>query len=556
MAKHLYKETKTMQNSQLLKRSSIYSAIYQQMLGYQMAYLGGYAFKQDVRRKRPSEDSTLWADLVKNTVAQPICRYIVDTINDVLFEPGVKRNLKFATPQGQYIDPDNCDWVDLFVNDTDLQTRSLTSFMEQIGDLTSIFGHCWVAVDMPQEEQGSLGRPYACAISPLDVWDWHFDFYGGKPILESVKIKEMEDEHNYYLKCYYLGDANNPSYWESYKVPKTIRESSAMDNEAFMTGTGTFPPGMSIPVFIAYGRKDPRTFDLGVSDIDSASDAMREHYKMECEKYTALQFAHTIIRAEKGISVPVHAGAIVRATAGQIESITVDTGDVDKIIKSQMDILEQIEALTGLGGMRQSKNQVASGISIIEERKQLHRTAKSKARLMEVTEGLIFTYAARFMDMRWAGTVSYNTDYEAHDTNYRLALIQQAQAMVGDSPIVQALVTREIIGMLAPAEDIPEYQQAYVDSLPDGAIKQLMTEEDEEVFITDTGSIPEGYTDVDETEETSQQSNTLGQAQAGFVKPGNASLLGGIGTPTTPMGPSYYNQQAVAVQLTGLNVGR
>lgn len=545
-----------MKNSQLLKRSSVYSAIYLQMLGYQNAYLGGYIFKQDVRKKRPSEDSVLWNDLVKNTVAQPICRYIVDTINDVLFEPGVKRNLKFATPQGQYIDPNNCDWVDLFVEDTDLQTRSMTSFMEQIGDLTSIFGHCWIAVDMPQQTEGNLGRPYCCAISPLDVWDWHFDFYGGKPMLEYVKIKEMEDENFYYLKCYHLGDSTKPSYWESYEVPKSVKESSLMDNEAFMTGTGEFPAGMSVPVFIAFGRKDPRTFDLGVSDIDSASDAQREHYKMECEKYTALQFAHTIIRADKGISVPVHAGAIVRALTGQIEAISVDTGDVDKIIKSQMDILEQIEALTGLGGMRTSKNQVASGVSIIEERKGLHRTAKSKARLMEITEGLIFTYAARYMGMRWAGQISYNTDYEAHDTNYRMALINQAQSMVGDSPIVKALVTREIIGMLAPAEDIAEYQQAYVDSLPDSAIKTLMTEEDNEVYITDTGSIPEGYVDEDEYDETSQTSNPLGQAQPNFVKPGNQSLLGGIGTPTTPMGQSYYTQQAVAVQLTGLNVGR
>jgi len=545
-----------MKNSSLLQRSTVYSAIYMQMLNYQNAYLGGYVFKQDVRKKRPSEDSVLWNDLVKNTVAQPVCRYIVDTINDVLFEPGVKRNLKFATPQGQYINPDNCEWIDLFVNDCDLQTRSITSFMEQVGDLTSIFGHCWVIVDMPQENEGNLGRPYVCAINPLDVWDWEFDWYGGRPMLKYVKVKEMEDEHCYYVKCYHLGTSSTPSYWESFEVPKSVQESNLMDSEARMIATGTFPPGMSIPVFIAYGRKDPRTFDVGVSDIDSASDAQREHYKLECEKYTALQFAHTIVRADKGISIPVHAGAIVRAQQGQVEAISIDTGDVDKIIKAQQDILEQIEALTGLGGLRQSKNQVASGISIIEERKQLHRTAKSKARLMEVTEGLIMTYAARFMDMRWAGQISYNTDYEAHDTNYRMALITQANQLVGDNEIIKSLITREIIGMLAPAEDIPEYQQAYVDGLPDSSVKQLMTDEDEEVFITDTGSIPIGVDDTELYLESDGSSNPQGEAKANFYKPGNQSLLGGVGTPVTPMAQSYYTQQAVAVQLAGLNTGR
>jgi hypothetical protein len=305
---------------------------------------------------------------------------------------------------------------------------------------------------------------------------------------------------------------------------------------------------MSIPVFIAYGRKDPRQLDVGVSDIDSASDAMREHYKLECEKYTALQFAHTIIRADKGISIPVHAGAIVRALQGQVEAISIDTGDVDKIIKAQQDILEQIEALTGLGGLRNTKNQVASGVSIIEERKQLHRTAKSKARLMEVTEGLIFTFAARFMGMRWAGQINYNTDYEAHDTNYRMALITQASALVGDNDIIKSLITREIIGMLAPAEDIPEYQQAYVDTITDVAVKKLMTEEDQEVSITDTGSIPD-VGDYGEIDTDSDDSDQIGDQN-------NTTLLGGAGTPITPMGPSYYTQQAVAVQITGLNTGR
>ena len=217
------------------------------------------------------------------------------------------------------------------------------------------------------------------------------------------------------------------------------------------------------------------------------------------------------------------------------------------IIKAQQDILEQIEALTGLGGLRQSKNQIASGVAIIEERKQLHRTAKSKARLMEITEGLIMTYAARFMDMRWAGSINYNTDYEAHDTNYRMALIQQANTLVGDNDIIKSLITREIIGMLAPAEDIPEYQQAYVEGLPDSTIKELMIEEDEEVFITDQGSIPDatdyGDKEASDSETPNEDDN-------------NATLLGGPGTPITPMGPSYYTQQAVAVQITGLNTGR
>ena len=539
------KRNQYMNNGELLKRNPIYSSIYNQMLAYQYAYLGGTAFKQYVRKKRPSEDSTLWLDLVNNTVAQPICRYIVDTINDVLFEPGVKRNLQFATPQGKAIAPETNEWIDLFTLDTDLTNRSLTSFMEGVGDLTSIFGHCWVAVDMPQMNQGNLGRPYVCAISPLDVWDWEFDYYGGRPMLKYVKIKEMEETDCYYIKCYHLGDATTPSYWKSYEVPKSPTNE---DEPAELIGEGTFPPGMSIPVFIAYGRRDPRTIDLGVSDIDSATDAMREYYKLECEKYTALQFAHTIIRADKGISVPVHAGAIVRANEGQIEAIAIDTGDVSRIIEAQDNILEQIEALTGLGGLRQSKNQIASGVAIIEERKQLHRLAKSKARLMEVTEEMIFTYAARFMEQRWAGEVNYNTDYEAHDTNYRMALIKSAKELVGDNEIVKALITKEVIAMLSPAEAIPEYENVYIKTIPDSDLKDLMSQENDQVLSRDLepSMIPD-HEMYGEDEGSEYETEENGD---------NSTILGGAGTPVTNVGVTYYTEQVAPVMLQGINTGR
>lgn len=539
----------------LMKRGKIYESTYQQMLAYQNAYLGGLVFKQNVRRKRPSEDSTLYLDLINNTVAQPICRYIVDTINDVVFEPGVKRNLSFCTPEGQYINPDNCEWADLFTLDADLQNRTITGFMEQVGDLTSIFGHCWIGVDMPKMEDGSLGRPYVVAISPLDVWDWAWEWYGGKPILKYIKIKESETDEAYYIKCYHLGDAVTPSHWRSYEVEKTAA-SQAPDADAELEGAGYFPPGMSIPVFIAYGRKDPRIIDLGVSDIDAASDAQREHYKLECEAYSSLQFARTLIRADKGVAVPVHAGSIVRAPAGAIEALSIDTGDVEKIMAKQADILEQIEALTGLGGLRNTKNQIASGVAIIEERKTLHRLAKAKARLMEVAEETIFTYAARFMGMRWAGEVSYNTDYEAHDTNYRLALMNQAKTLIPDNEIVNNLIVKEIIGFLAPSQEIPEYEQAYINTIADPTVRDLMTRSNEAVYTRDMGSqIPQENGEEEAIDpalaDDSGYEQDNGNGDAGVV-----ASIGGPGTPIQQTGMSLYPQQAVAVQLTGLNIGR
>lgn len=548
-------------NRELLKKNRIYEAVYQQMLGYEKAYLGGLIFKQHTRRKRPSEDSTLYLDLIANTVAQPICRYIVDTINDVLFEPGVKRDLKFCTPEGAYISPETNDWVDQFVFDADLTNRSLNSFMEEVGDLSSIFGHCWVAVDMPPAEQGNQGRPYAVSLSPLNVWDWEFEYYGGKPILKHVKVMEFENDQCFYIKCYHLGDSTTPSRWCQYELDKN-QVGNNLDNAANLISEGYFPPGMGIPLFIAYGRKDPRIIDIGVSDIDSAADAMREYYKLECEAYSSLQFAKTLIRANKGVSIPVHAGAIVRAQAGDIEAIKIDTADVNVIMEKQNDILQHLESLVGLGGLRNTKATPASGVALIQERKQLHRSAKSKARLMEVTEELIFTYAARFMGMRWAGEVNYITDYESHDTNFRLALLSQAKQLTQDNPLVDVLINRELVRLLAPDDEVSEYEEVFANSIKDPAIRKLLIDENREVGTRDIGSqIPGDESALsaltgDETgNKTSEGVNNYTENN-GQVKLTNATMLGGAGTPVQATGTSYYPSQAVAVQLTGLNTGR
>jgi len=517
-----------MKSKDLLKQNPLYSAMLPQMLSYQTAYLGGIEFKRMVRKKRPSEDSNLYLDLIENTVAQPICRYVVDTINDVLFEPPTLRDLKFATPQGVAISPDNLEWAQLLTLDADLNNRTMDGFMESVGDLTSIYGQCWVFVDMPKESDGNLGRPYVVAVNPIAVWDWEYDVYGGRPILKYIKVLENEDDDCMYFKCYHLGTQDYPSYWISYEVNKSDRENSEVE----VLAEGTYPPGMGLPAFMAYAKMDPRSIDYGISEIDSASDAQREYYKLECDAYTSIQFAKTLIRADKGVSVPAQAGSIVRATQGQIETIPVDTGDVEKTMKLQAEVLNQIENLTGLGGLRFSRHNVQSGVAIIEERKTLHRLCKAKARLMEVTEEQIFTYAARFMNMRWAGEIIYSTDYDKHDTNYRLAIYREAKALAPMNEIVDALITKDIIAMLSPSESMAQYEQAYIDTIQDPALKQLMTDDNEKVLSRDlqsqipTGEDYEGVDDGDYDEEGLSNSVTI-----------------------TDTGTSYTVQQAIAVQL-------
>jgi hypothetical protein len=67
--------------------------------------------------------------------------------------------------------------------------------------------------------------------------------------------------------------------------------------------------------------------------------------------------------------------------------------------------------------------------------------------------------------------------------------------------MVDAIITKDVIGFLAPDESIAQYEQAYIDTIQDPAIKKLMTDDNERVLSRDLQSqIPssEDYEGVDD----------------------------------------------------------
>lgn len=499
-----------MRVSTLLNKNGLYKAIEYTMNDYQLAFMANELFKKNCRRKRPSEDATIYADLIQHTAVMPICRYIVDTINDVVFEPGIQRELQFAQPTGTILKQDSQDWAELFQLDADLTNTTLSGVMENIGDLTSIYGHCWVFVDMPEAQPGyeSTLRPYVVPVSPLNVWDWEFTNVRGVQIPEYVKVLEREESDCYYFKCYYLGTKSTPSYWECYEVEKDAPQEA----ELLPIATGEFPLGMSIPGFIAYTKRDPRRFELGISDIDMAVGVQKEVFKLEAEAYSSIQFARTLIRADAGIKVPAQAGSIIRATQGQVEAINIDQQDVITIIDKQNSLLENLQNLTGLGGLSTSSKQVQSGVSIIQERRQLHRMAKAKSRLMEVCEEQIWTFACRFMGVRWAGEVKYGTDYEQGDTSYRIALMEKAKSLAGENPVIQGMIVKELVKLMSDPTEVEHYVEAVM--LASDPATTMFVEEDEpgEVLSRDVGDqTPDDTEDEDsktDMEDNAEESNS------------------------------------------------
>jgi len=433
---------------QLIAPSNLMRTITSQMQGYRAGYEGGPAFKNSVLIKRPSEDAALFRDKLLNVAALPICKAIVDEIVDVVYEDEPTRHPAFLTKTNA--DAGIPTWYDAFIDDADLNGNSFTAVMEQVAAMAGIEGWAWVFVDLPVTLSKN-NRPYLATCSAEHVIEWTTYTEEGKDYFEFMKVIEYQDADLTIYKVWYAGDDKGPTYCERYFV--TDQHMKNLDQPIEPDEVYDMPPGVPIPVVQVLARSDQRRHDLGVSDLTEAADVQREIFKLECEAYDSVRFSKPMIRAASGIRIPAGGGGIIRGDKDQVEVFQIPTQDIQQIREQQRSLIESLDGFLGRGSIRYSSTQVQSGISIVEERRSLHRKAAQRARQMEGAEMEILDLVSLFMNLGWCGVIEYTTDYEDKDLQFRMALLQTAAQLSASNPVVQAIIDQEVIKMISPPED-------------------------------------------------------------------------------------------------------
>ena len=441
---------------QLTASSDLMRTIAPQMQSYRSSYEGGPAFKNLVLVKRPSEDAALFRDKLLNVAVMPVSKAIVDEIVDVVYEEEPVRHPAFIN-RSNGADLGVPDWYKDFENNADLNGASFSAIMEQAASMAGIEGWCWAFVDLP-EEASLTNRPYISLCSAEHVIDWRVWTQYGVEYFEYLKVIEYQDADCTMYKVWYAGDLQNPTYCERYLV----KEEQMMneDNLIEPIETYTLPLGLPIPAIQILARQDQRRSDLGVSDLTEAVDVQREMFKLEAEAYDSVRFSKPIIRAAAGLRIPAGGGGIVRGDKDQLEVFPIPTQDIQQIREQQASIIDRLDGLLGRGAMRSTRMQsagVSSGISIIEERRALHRKASQRARRMETAETDILRLAAQFMNCRWVGDIQYNTDYEDKDLQFKMALLETAQQLSGTNPVIQSIIDAEVIKLITPPDQTHQY---------------------------------------------------------------------------------------------------
>ena len=437
---------------ELITPSALIRTIQPQMAAFRAAYEGGPSFKNSVLVKRPSEDAALFRDKLLNVAALPICKAIVDEIVDTVYESAPTRHPAFLTRNNA--DAGIPDWFDAFVEDADLNGNDLTGVMETVCSMSGIEGWAWVFVDLP-DVVSKYNRPYVSYCSAENVIDWKIFTDQGRDYFEYLKVIEYQDATCEIIKIWYAGDSQNPTYCERYKVTEDQRLNP--DEVVEPMETYTLPLGLPIPVVQVIARQDQRRNDLGVSDLQEANDVQREMLKLEAEAYDSIRFSKPMIRASAGIRVPAGGGGIIRGDKDQVEVFSIPTQDIAEIRNQQESLINRLDGFLGRGGLRTTRLQPTSGISIVEERRALHRKAAQRARQMQSAEQEILCLVAHWMGLFWAGDIEYTTDYEDKDLQFRMALLQTAQTLSGGNPVIQDIINKEVIKMIAPPDETAQY---------------------------------------------------------------------------------------------------
>jgi hypothetical protein len=117
--------------------------------------------------------------------------------------------------------------------------------------------------------------------------------------------------------------------------------------------------------------------------------------------------------------------------------------------------------------------------------------------------------------------------------------MEKAKQLLPDNEIVSGMILQEVVRLLAPKGEVQEYSEAVISSLPQ-QLQQLALEQESEIYTRDLGSQIPIEREEGSVEEDIEEREDAMYANAGIQQTGQ----------------SFTTQDAIAVQLSGMNVGR
>jgi hypothetical protein len=405
--------------------------------------MGGLEYQQgNFLTKYVNETAAEYQARISSTHIENHCKSVIATYISFLFRECPDR--EFGALE---MDP----MLEEFLDDADMDGRSLDAFMKEVATWNSVFGHSWILVVKPNVGAGTLGdelaqgvRPYLNLITPLTVTDWRWNrMPNGRYNLTYFKyIEEVNDT------------INTIREWTTTEIHTWVVDThhqKVLDHIVEPNGLG------EIPAVISYNFKSP-VRGIGISDLADIALAQQTIYNLtsECEQSVRIN-GHPALVMTAGTEAMAGAGAIV-----QIED-NLDPGlkpymlavstDINSIFTAINHVTDSIDKMANTGSIRSTESKRMSGVAQEQEFQLLNAKLSEKADNLELAEEQIWQWFCYYQGKEWAGSVEYPSSFSIRDTQAEIDTLVKAKSAATD-PRVLALIDHEIVELLGEDADI------------------------------------------------------------------------------------------------------
>jgi hypothetical protein len=408
------------------------------------SYAGGEEYRQaGYLTKYQLETEAEYNARLNNTPLDNQAQSVIATYISFLFRESPEREFKDWQDQ-----PD----VEEFLKDCDMEGRSLDAFMKQTSIWSSVFGHTWLILTKPYIGQQTAAdeiamgvRPYINLLTPLVVSDWKWErMPNGRYELSYFKyVEEVVDK----LTVVKEWTKETIKTWVMDDVKK---EAVLRDEELNMLG--------KIPAILVYNQRGI-TKDIGVSDITDIADVQRQIYNLTSENEQAIRLdGHPSLVVPPTAQLGSGAGAIIQLQEGSDPGLNpyyLESGgtSVSNIHNSIDKLVEAIDRMSFTSGVRTTKTQSQSGVSLETEFQLLNAKLAEKADQMELAEEQIWKLFGQYQGREWMGEVEYPDSFNIRDTAREISQLVSAKSAATDARVFE-IIDQKLLEQLGESADM------------------------------------------------------------------------------------------------------
>ena len=410
---------------------------------YLRSYLGGNDYREgEYLLKYILEDEKEYAKRLELTPIDNHCKNVINIYSSFIWRLPPTRNF------GNLVEDQA---LNSFIEDADLDGRSLNSFMSDAQMWSGVYGHAWIMMDKPAvtgntkaDELAQEIRPYLTLITPENVLDWNYErAASGRYELSMLKVRE-----------WISGDKSFIRIWEK----EVIKGYEVEGDEAKLVSNDVNPLGI-IPAVCLYGNRSPIR-GIGHSDITDVA-------LMQKAIYNELSEIEQLIRISNHPSLVKSVDTDAGAGAGSVIEVS-DTdsiqpyllqpsgGNLDAIRATITDKVEAINRMTHMGAVRATDAQTKSGVALQTEFQLLNAKLSEKADLLELAEEQLWNLFALWQGINSDITVDYPDTFDLRDYGTELEFLQRAKASGVNSSTFGKGVDKAIAELVLGDEDLAQ----------------------------------------------------------------------------------------------------